>query len=145
MGGYFPGIPGFVAFAGVKFGGYCLAGVALKKLQPTISASVAKIAGARTGLGILIGLPVMIGSSWALANAFPRSSQEDFPNYAIYGVVYILRILIWALVINIFTKQIGLPKLKLWSYAAMGALWSCFLDLPGFGLAIIAPGKIPIC
>jgi hypothetical protein len=28
---------------------------------------------------------------------------------------------------------------------ALGAVWSCLLDLPGVGLAFISPGWIPIC
>jgi hypothetical protein len=56
MGGYFPGPVGFAAFVGVKFGGYVLAGMALKKLQPTITSSALKIAAARTGLGVLLAL-----------------------------------------------------------------------------------------
>jgi hypothetical protein len=145
MGGYFPGVPGLIAFAGVKFGGYCLAGVALKKLQPAITASVAKIAGARTGLGILIGPVAMLGLGFALALAFPQAGQQDFSNYISYGLLYVVRIVIWAFVIHLFTQEIRLPKAKLWSYAALGAVWSCLLDLPGVGLAVVAPGKVPIC
>jgi hypothetical protein len=47
LGGYFPGPAGFVAFAGVKFAGHRLAGVALKKLQPTITATIVTIARSR--------------------------------------------------------------------------------------------------
>jgi hypothetical protein len=39
-----PGIPGLVVFVGVKFGGYILAGWALKKMQPAIRSSAVKIA-----------------------------------------------------------------------------------------------------
>jgi hypothetical protein len=145
MGGYFPGVPGLVAFAGVKFGGYCLAGIALKNLQPAVTASVAKIAGARTGLGILIGPPVMFVMGLALDAVFPQSSQANLANFCDYALMYVLRILIWALVIHLFTKEMDLSKSKLWSYAALGAVWSCLLDLPGVGLAVVAPGKIPIC
>jgi hypothetical protein len=145
MPGYLPGLPGLAAFAAVKFGGYCLAGVALKKLQPTVTASVAKIAGARTGLGILIGPPVMLVLGLAVAAVFPQPSQARFGNFEIYVLMYVLRIFIWALVIHLFTKEMDLSKSKLWTCAALGAVWSCLLDLPGVGLAVVAPGKIPIC
>ncbi len=144
MPGSIPGIPGLMAFGGVKFAGYCLASFALKKAQPAIEASTLKIAGARTGFGILIGPPLTIALTYALANLSPRSNS-DLALFGIYAFVYLLRILIWALVIYLFTKQIGLLKSKLWGYAALGAVWSCLLDLPGIGLAIITPGQIPFC
>jgi hypothetical protein len=57
-----PGALGFAAFAGVKFTGYLLAGIGLKRLHTTIAASVISIAAIRTGLGILLGLPVSVGA-----------------------------------------------------------------------------------
>jgi hypothetical protein len=129
MGGYFPGVPGLVAFAGSKFGGYCVAGAALKKLQPAITANAVKIAGARTGLGILIGPVVMLGLGFGLASAFPKAGQGDFISYVSYALLYVLRILIWALVIYLFTKEMNLRKEKLRGHAAFGAVWSYLLDL----------------
>ncbi len=143
----FPGIPGFIAFAGIKFGGYCLAGLALRKLEPGVTASAVKIAASRTALGILIGPLLTIGLTYGMANLFPKTNEPDFPvYYFIYAFLYVVRILVWALVIYHFDwNQTELLKAKLWGYAALGALWSCFLDLPGFALAIITPGQIPIC
>jgi len=141
--GAIPGLPGLAAFAGVKFGGYVLAGIALRKLQPAITASAVKIAAARTGLGILLGPPVTIAAIAMLEHfASPRS---DSSLLLLYPWLFALRVLIWALVIFIFTKQSRLPESKLWGYACGGALWSCLLDLPGIGLAIISPGQVPIC
>jgi hypothetical protein len=144
MPGHLPGVPGYIAFAGVKFCGYCLAGVALRKLQPAISASAVKIAATRTGLGILIGPPLTIGLAYAMANFFSQT-RVDFQIYGLYAFIYALRLLIWAMVIYLFTRQLNMLKSKLWSYAALGAVWSCLLDLPGFGLAIISPGQVPFC
>jgi hypothetical protein len=143
MPGYLPGIPGLIAFAGVKFGGYCLAALALKNLQPTVTASAVKIAATRTGLGILIGPPLTIGMALALHHFFPQS-DKDF-SMAAYAFLYCMRVLVWALVIYLFTRQMSLPKSKFWGYAALGAVWSCILDLPGFGLATITPGRVPFC
>jgi hypothetical protein len=56
-----------------------------------------------------------------------------------------MRVLVWALVMHLFTKQIVLPKSKFWGYSALGALWSCLLDVPGIGMALITPGQIPFC
>jgi hypothetical protein len=142
--GAIPGLPGLAAFAGVKFGGYVLAGIALRKLQPAITASAVKIAAARTGLGILLGPPVSIAAV-ATFEHFRSPASGDSSLLALYPFLFALRVLIWALVIFIFTKQSRLPESKLWSYASGGALWSCLLDLPGLGLAVISPGQIPIC
>jgi hypothetical protein len=144
MPGYFPGIPGFVAFAGVKFGGYCLAGMALRKLQPAVTAGAIKVAATRTGLGILIGPPLTIAMAFALTHFFPES-RSSLPMIGTFAFIYVLRVFIWALVIHLFTRQINLLATTLWMYAALGAVWSYLLDLPGIGLALISPGQIPIC
>src|SRR5215470_15643120 len=139
-----PGIPGFIAFAAVKFGGYCLGGMALRKLQPTITATATWIAGARTGLGVLIGPPLTIGLTWAGALLFPHLNDNS-ALFGVYGLVFAVRVLIWALIINHYVDQFDFQTSKLWGYSALGAVWSCLLDLPGIELAIISPGQIPIC
>jgi hypothetical protein len=139
----FPGPTAFAAFAGVKFGGYTLAGTALRKLQPAITASSVKIAAVRTGLGILLGPPITLAVIVALEH-FTHPSP-DSSTFTLYPFLFLLRTLIWALVIFIFTKGFILAESKLWAYACAGAFWSCLLDLPGFWLAIISPGQIPIC
>jgi hypothetical protein len=144
MPGSIPGIPGLIAFAGVKFGGYCLAGWYLKKLQPAVTAKIPIIAGARTGLGILIGPPLTIALTGMLVDVNPGSTS-DWAVFGVYGFVYVVRILIWALLIYLFTKGIGLPRSTLWQYAAVGGVWSCALDVPGIALAIITPGQVPFC
>src|SRR5579862_520913 len=96
MPGSIPGIPGLIAFAGVKFGGYCLAGWYLKKLQPAVTAKIPIIAGARTGLGILIGPPLTIALTGMLVDVNPGSTS-DWAVFGVYGFVYVVRILIWAL------------------------------------------------
>jgi hypothetical protein len=141
--GAIPGLPGLAAFAGIKFGGYVLAGIALRKLQPDITASAVKIAAARTGLGALLGPPITFAEIAIFEHFSP--ARPDSSMLALYPWLFALRVLIWALVIFIFTKQSRLPESKLWGYACGGALWSCLLDLPGIGLAIISPGQIPIC
>lgn len=141
----FPGIPGFIAFAGVKFGGYCLAGMALRKLRPTVTASAATIAGARTGLGILIGPPLTFVLALAIDRLFPQTPNDNFLIFAVYVLVFVLRIFIWALIVYHFVDELDFQESKLWRLSALGAVWSCLLDLPGIGLAIISPGQIPIC
>jgi len=144
MGGYFPGPLGFAAFVGVKFSGYALAGIALKKLQPTISAGAAKIAATRTGLGILLGPPMTLLGG-VLIGFFLTRSDSAATSYGGYVLLFLVRILVWALVIHIFTKRTELARSSLWTLAVLGAVWSCMLDWPGFKLAMIAPGQIPVC
>jgi hypothetical protein len=144
MLGYFPGIPGFVAFVGVKFGGYVLAGLALKKIQPAISASAVKIAATRTGLGILLGPPMTLLGAFAIG-LFSPNPNSDAPSYGAYVFLFLARVLVWAFVVFVFTKRSDISRSRLWTYASVGALWSCLLDLPGFKVAMVAPGRIPVC
>jgi hypothetical protein len=142
VGGYFPGPLGFAAFVAVKFGGYALAGIALKKLQPTITAGVVKIAAARTGLGILLGPPMTLLGAFFIGLFLPNSKSGI---YAAYVFLLLVRVLVWGLVVFVFTRRSDLSRSKLWGYAIVGAVWSCLLDWPGFKLAMIAPGQIPVC
>jgi hypothetical protein len=144
MPGFIPGPLGFAAFASAKFGGYVLAGVALKKLHPAITASAVKIAAARTGLGILLG-PVVTVAAIAIVEHFSSPANGDSSLLPLYPFLFALRVLIWALVIFLFARRSGLAESKFWAYASLGALWSCLLDLPGLGLALISPGRIAIC
>jgi hypothetical protein len=144
LGGYFPGPVGLAAFVGVKFGGYVLAGIALKKLQPTITASAVKIAGARTGLGLLLGPPMTLLGALLIGLLFHQPGSK-VPDYGSYVFLLLVRVLLWAFIIFVFTKRSVTPRSTIWTYAFVGAIWSCLLDLPGFGLAVISPGKIAVC
>jgi len=131
---------GAAAFVSIKFGGYLLAAAALKKLQPTITASALKIAAARTGLGVLIGPLFTLAAVW-LASLF----APDASLYGVYAILFCVRILIWAPVLFFFSKRVDLPAPRLWLLTLVGATWSSLLDWPGYKLAIISPGRIPIC
>ena len=144
MPGSFPGPVGFAAFAAVKFGGYVLAGIALKKLQPLITASVYKIAAVRTGLGIVIGPLLTIGSLFLLEH-FSKNPRSDAPDRLFYPFLFVMRFFVWMLVIFLFARHIHLSGSKVSLYALGGAIWSCLLDLPGIALAFVSPGKIPLC
>ncbi len=144
MGGYFPGPLGFASFVAVKFGGYAIAGIALKKLQPTITASIVKIAVTRTGLGILLGPPMTLLGAFVIGLLF-SGAKSNMSSYVGYMILFLVRVLVWSLVVFIFTKRSDISRTNLWAYAAVGAVWSCLLDWPGFKLAMIAPGQIPVC
>ena len=142
FGGMVPGPLGLVAFVVVKFGGYVLAGLVLKRAYPLIAASAARIATVRTGLGLFLGLCL-----WALSMTVLRS-WPFFPSspYVSYGWLVALRIAVWATVIALFTSKVEAFRAgKFMGFAILGALWSSLLDVPGIALAIVAPGRIPIC
>ena len=147
MPGSLPGLPGAAAFAGLKFGGYLLAGMALRKCVPAIQKSALRIAATRTGLGILLGPLFSVGYIALLEALFPNPSQgpPDYSGYLYYALLAGLRVLVWALVIYLVAREVGLSRGKLWAYASAGALWSCLLDVPGLALAWVAPGKIGFC
>jgi|HubBroStandDraft_6_1064221.scaffolds.fasta_scaffold339534_1 hypothetical protein len=140
----FPGPAGLAVFVGIKFSGYCLAGVALKKLQPTITASAAAIAATRTGLGVVLG-PLMTLLGVFIAGLLFPNLRSDGSIYWVYLLLLPVRVLVWAFIISIFTKRFSITRSSIWIYAVWGAVWSCLLDWPAFKLAAIAPGQIPVC
>ncbi len=139
----FPGPLGFTAFAAVKFGGYMLAGLALKKFYPVIRDATWKIAGSRLLLGIFVGLAVFFAGV-SIANAFPRLSDNVSP-YAVYAGLVFLRIIVWSLIIRIFAGSQSSQPGKWLGLSAAGAAWSTLLDVPAIALAIVSPGAVPIC
>jgi hypothetical protein len=139
--GAYPGPLGLVAFVAVKFAGYMLAGVALKKAYPGIVASAAKIAAVRTGIGLFLGV-----CFWFLTLKYLSSSAVfDTSPLIPYGWLVGLRIVIWALVISLFASKLEGSTSRFLSLSALGALWSCVLDVPGIALAVVSPGHIPVC
>ena len=140
MGGYFPGPLGIATFGAIKFAGYSLAALALKKIQPDITASIVKIAGARTGLGIILGIPATIVGALLVGTAAPKATDAQ-----LYPVLALVRVFVWALLLFLLTRNSPLTRSRLWLYAIIGSLWSCLLDWPGFHLMMLAPGQIPVC
>ena len=66
--------------------------------------------------------------AYAMAHVFPESDTDRYQTWLTYAFIYVLRVFVWVLVISLFTKQIELLKSKLWSYAAIGAVWSGILE-----------------
>ena len=145
MPGTIPGPLGLVAFAGIKFVGYALAASALKNFEPTIVASATKIAAVRTGLGFILGPPATFIGLVLSSAVISRSANSPFQNTVTYGVLFVGRIFIWALLLFLFTKKAPLPKSSLWLYALVGAMISSLLDWPGYALATHAPGQLVFC
>jgi hypothetical protein len=141
---------GVVAFGGIKFVGYSVALSGLKKVEPAIAASSTKIAAVRTGLGVILGPLATLLVVFLIGLIFFRSGNSSSPDSpfqmpAIYGLLFIVRIFVWAFVLFLFTNKAPLPRSSFWLYALLGAMVSSLLDWPGYALAIAAPGKIVFC
>jgi hypothetical protein len=144
VGATIPGPVGLAVYAGVKFTEYVLAAKALKVLQPAIAAGAAKIAGLRTGLGLVLGPIATVSIGFAASRVLTHlPTNNSF--YPFYVCLFTSRVLIWALVIFLFARKTQMGTRWLWACALGGAIWSSVLDLPGYGLAVISPGKIVIC
>jgi hypothetical protein len=144
VGAIIPGPAGLAAFTGIKFTGYFFAVKGLKVLQPAITARAAKIAGVRTGPGLVLGPPF----TFLIGFGAPKFIAPFLPNnsfYPFYASLVIARIFIWALVIYLFARKTEMPGRWVWVYAFFGAFWSSTLDWPGYGLAALTPDKIVIC
>ncbi|HEY2460960.1 MAG TPA: hypothetical protein VGI16_09135 [Candidatus Acidoferrum sp.] len=145
MPGSIPGFLGVTAFAAIKFTGYSLAVFGLKKLQPAITTAAMKIAAARTALGFVLGPPATIFGLFLAGRIFANTVNSPIRDVPIYSVLFIARILIWALILFLFTKKSPLPRPSFWLYSFLGAIVSSLLDWPGYALAIAAPGKLTFC
>ena len=145
MPGTLPGYLGVAAFAGVKFVGYSLAVSGVKHFETTLAASAIKVAAVRTGLGFVLGPPATLLGAFLTEAMFFRSGYSPFQTAAVYGVLFIARIFVWALVLYLFTKKAPLPRSSFWLYSLLGAIVSSLLDWPGYRLAIAAPGQFVFC
>jgi len=149
--GTIPGVLGVAAFGGIKFAGYSLAVSGLKKVEPIVSASAMKVAAVRTGFGIVLGPLISILFVYLLGfivSRFDPSSpllHSGSPMPVLYGILFFVRIFVWALVLFLFTRKEPLPRHRFWLYSLLGAMVSSLLDWPGYALAIAAPGKIVFC
>ena len=141
VGDGYPGPLGLVAFVGVKLGGYVLAGLALKKAYPAIVASAVKIATIRTGLGIFLG-----ACFWFLSFKYLTSSPAFNETPLIpYGWLMALRIVIWALVISIFIGKAEGSYFEILAVLNFGIYLVVPVGCSRILLAVISPGRIPVC
>jgi hypothetical protein len=62
-----------------------------------------------------------------------------------YGWLAGLRVVVQALVISLFMRKNGGSTATFLLFSALGGMWSCLLDLPGISVAIVSPGRIPVC
>jgi hypothetical protein len=142
---------GVAAFGGIKFVGYSLAVSGLKKFEPGITSSATKVAVVRTGLGFILGplatisLGFLVGLIFSVLFGPSSPSNSDSALLYLYPLLFVVRILVWALVLFLFTRKAPLRPSSLWLFAVLGAVVSSLLDWPGYALAIAAPGQVTFC
>lgn len=139
-----PGPIGFVAFAGVKFVGYTVAALALKKAFPSASAGAAKVGLARTGIGLVAG--TLFGGIWLLLSMRVEHWWPDWmAGFVFFGVLIPIRLAEWSLLIHIFFDWGLVQRARDLEFAAYGSLWSFVLDAVGILAALVVPGGFWIC
>ena len=138
-----PSVVGFVAFTGVKFGGYVVAAVALKKAFRSDS-SPWKVGLARTLIGLGVG--VTFGLTYAfLMESLAHRWSDSLSAVAFFGPLIPIRLAEWALLIHIFFDRGLVQRAKDLKYASIGAAWSFLLDAAGVAAALVIPGGIWVC
>jgi hypothetical protein len=137
---HIPGLLGFAAFVVVKFAGYMLAGMLLKHFHPEMQRKPWQIATMRTVLGVIFG-PILA----LLVIPYIDDHVPRFDSWMAYFLMVILRLFVWSVVVFWALRNVQVSRGRRVAYVLAGVLWSCLLDIPGFFLAEIAPGRISIC
>ena len=142
-----PGPFGIVPFAGVKFLGYCAAGLVLDRVYTTSAPTPAPMVRersrrpiafgvARTLLGIAAG--AAYAGAWYLAGAEPTLAGWWL------GLLPV-RLLEWSILIWWFFDRHLEQPLRLAKHSFIGALWSFALDVPALLAVWVTPGAMWVC
>lgn len=138
-----PGLIGFAAFVGVKFGGYAAAGFALKNAFQSAQ-SVWKVGAVRTGIGVLFGS--VFGGVWILLSTHFEKRWPDWLVISVFfGLLIPIRLFEWSLLIHFFFDKGLVQRLRGLKYSAVGTLWSFVLDAIGIVFALVVPGGFWVC
>jgi hypothetical protein len=135
---------GVIAFLGLKFVGYILAFVYLKRIQPAVQSGALPMACTRAVLGVIAGGALYF--AWDVLfyenHRFYKFSHEGLSYYL---VLTLLRVFVWVVTIHFFTRRTGLRRGKVSLYVMGGTLWSSFMDIPAAFFAFLIPGGILFC
>ncbi len=132
---------GFAYFVGIKFVGYTAAAYVLKRVYPDSPASLAKVGGTRTAIGVGAGL--IYGGLWFAA--LTHLIDYHYSEYVYFAGLFPVRILEWGLLLHLFFDR-GLTDLqKTFRVSAGATVWSYCLDAIGIGAALVIPGGIWVC
>lgn len=138
-----PSVVGFVAFTGVKFGGYVVAAIALKKAFNSDS-NPWKVGLTRTLIGLGAGITFGVTYAFLMDNLKEKLS-ETLSIVGFFGPLIPIRLAEWALLIHIFFDRGLVQRTKDFKYASFGAAWSFLLDAVGVAAALVIPGGIWVC
>jgi hypothetical protein len=135
---------GFAAFTGVKFVGYTLAALALKKAFARTDANVFQVGLARTGIGLVVGT-LFGGAAILLASSAHTDSGYNLVSVLFFALLIPIRLGEWSLLIHFFFDRGLIKRAKDLRYAALGTVWSFLLDAVGIYAAFVVPGGVWIC
>jgi hypothetical protein len=139
-----PGAIGFAAFTGVKFVGYTIAALTLKKAFSPADSNVFKVGLARTGIGLVAG--TFFGGLWILLfTRFENRWPEWMAASVFFGLLIPIRLAEWSLLIHFYFDRGLLQRAKDLKFATLGSLWSFVLDGVGIMAAFVVPGGFWIC
>lgn len=137
-----PGGPlpvGIAAFTAVKFAGYTVAAIQLKKSYQRERPSSLLIGGARTGVGMGVGVAYASASA-ALVSVLGYGSWPLF----LLGLVPV-RLAEWLFIILIFFDNPLKDPARAFKFSAIGMAWSFLLDVPALLALFYIPGGFWIC
>jgi len=136
------GAIGFLAFGGVKLGGYTGASAVLNRYLPgqLEKPGNLKVGAIRTGIGLIAG------ASYGLTIALTADSiKSGTVRVALFfGLLIPLRLLEWLILLRIYFWD-ALGRKVPWKWMALGTGWSFVLDAIAIGCAFVVPGGIWIC
>ena len=139
---FMPGGPlpvGIAAFTAVKFSGYTVAAIQLKKSYQRESPNPLLIGGARTALGIGVGVAYASASA-ALVSLLGYGSWPLF----LLGLVPV-RLAEWFFIILVFFEHPIKNSARAFKLSAVGMAWSFLLDVPALLALFYIPGGFWIC
>lgn len=125
-------LQGILTFTGIKFAGYCLAGIYLNRSYPDSKVNFLTVGTVRTIIGIIFGTVLAM-----ISFPFVFVGGIGFLIY-FFGLIPV-RMLEWFVIIKVFYDEDLSDRPKMWRNLGLGTAWSFILDIPavvGFTLLV---------